>query len=665
MTRLLKKKGSSLLVAKILVLSRLLHKSLSKSPNKPPFVDHIRDQLASLRRRLLNRVDKQLSSPTTDISVLVENMCAFALATTSTPTDVLRHFHGVRKEAIAESFEHEDNVQEYILKALKLCVRTLQDTQAIFPRRLADSLAKLKTQPLMRDPEIRNMIELNLDIHERWLSEEARNYTPWPRHDELRRSDAETLLNAWAKDAISVFLRGMKSTLSSVQDLKAVALLRKELLETWLASGNRVPGLKSSAVLDDLRDVINSQLGTIVNKRAGDLNSVSSSISTILEQWRVDEAERNASLWTSATSSLDLSAGAETFKKAILNQTHGRTDLVQRVLSKYDTWAEKVLEVKAILKDMRDIRWDDDFGDDSADSDDEFGLNSKQGLLSDDDPRELAEAMQIALSKALVELQKSMLSVITGLAADVQKPAIVQAIFLLRVFREITDRLPRLALQSSDAESLSRPFSSSLIQPLHLILTSYVLRTSLSTYKTRLDKFASSKSTRGRILWEGNPQLPVQPSPSTFRFLHDLNQEMGRYGGDLWAPGAVRTIKSIGSKKLCEVLKISVDTITVTQSPSETTDQSGTNGTASNECTTTAKDDTANFDANKDKAVQLLFDILYLQRCVGLSDHDSEFDPLLETLSTAASLDAVTRERLAKSATDYRKRTYLLFALLS
>ncbi|KAF2811733.1 uncharacterized protein BDZ99DRAFT_440653 [Mytilinidion resinicola] len=660
MTRLLKKKGSSLLIAKILVMSRLLHKSLSQLTSKPPYVDHIRDQLASLRGRLLRRIDKQLSTPTADISMLVENMCAFALATSSTPTDVLRHFHGVRKDAIAESFEHEENVQEFILKALKLCVKTLQDTQAIFPRRLADSLAKLKLQPLMRDPEIRNITELNLDIHERWLSEEARNYTPWPRHDELQRAEAEKLLKAWAKDAISVFLKDTKTALSSVQDLRAVAVLRKELFETWLASGNRVPGLKSSAVLDDLRDVINTQLSTIASKRAGELESVSSAITKIMEQWPADEANTNTSLWNTTTSFLDIGAGAETFKNGILNRSHGRTELVQRVVSAYDTWTDQVLEVKTIIKEMTDIRWDDDIGDDSADSDNEFSLDSKQGLLSDDDPRKIEDAMQEALLKAMVELQKSMGGLITELAADVHDDTITRAMFLIRVLREITDRHPRLALRRLGKESASGPFSSSLIEPLHLMVTNSILRFPLSTYKTRLDKSTSSKVTRGRILWEGNPQLPVQPSPSTFRFLHDLNQEMGRYGGDLWAPGAVRTIKSTGGKQLCELLKASVDIITSQPIPSPTTEKGDTNGT---------EDASAYTDAKKDKAVQLLFDILYLQRCVGLSDYsiptDTQFELLLDTLSSAAHLDSVAREKLAKSATDYRKRTYLLFALLS
>ncbi|KAF2491293.1 hypothetical protein BU16DRAFT_529846 [Lophium mytilinum] len=667
MTRLLKKKGSSLLIAKILVMSRLLHKSLSQSTNKPPYVDQIRDQLASLRGRLLRRIDKQLSSPAADISILVENMCAFALATSSTPTDVLRHFHGVRKDAIADSFEHEENVQGFILKALKLCVKTLQDTQAIFPRRLADSLAKLKLQPLMRDPEIRNITELNLDIHERWLSDEARNYTPWPRHDELQRAEAEKLLKTWAKDAISVFLKNTKTALSRVEDLRAVAALRKELFETWLASGNRVPGLKSSAVLDDLRDVINAQLSTIVSKRAGELKRVSSAIATILERWPVDETNTNTSLWNTTTSSLDIGAGAETFKNGILTRTHGRTELVQRVVAAYETWTGQVLEVRSILKEMIDVRWDNDLGDDSADSDDEFGLDSKQGILSEDDPRKIDEAMQEALSKAMSELQKRVEGLITELAADAQVDAMTQAIFLVRVLREITDRHSRLALRSRGKDSDFRPFSSSLIEPLHLIVTNNVLKSPLSTYKSRLDKSASSKVTRGRILWEGNPQLPVQPSPSTFRFLHDLNQEMGRYGGDLWAPGAVRTIKRVGSKKLCEVLKTSVDMVTSrpVSSPREetTTPTPDENGVAVENVVY------ADTDVKKDKAVQLLFDILYLQRCVGLSDHSiptqANFEPLLDTLSTAASLDSVAREKLAKSATDYRKRTYLLFALLS
>ncbi len=97
--RLLRKRDSTLPAAKVLVLSRLLHKSLAQTAgDAAPFVEGLRVRLGSLRRRLLDRVDSQMAKA--DGAGLVEAMCAFSLATSSGPRDVLRHFLHVRREAV-------------------------------------------------------------------------------------------------------------------------------------------------------------------------------------------------------------------------------------------------------------------------------------------------------------------------------------------------------------------------------------------------------------------------------------------------------------------------------------------------------------------------------------------------------------------------------------
>ncbi|OCL10111.1 hypothetical protein AOQ84DRAFT_337951 [Glonium stellatum] len=654
MARLLKKGGSSLLIAKVLVLSRLLHKALSQAIKKPPFVDNVRDQLASQRRRLLSRIDRHLSGSTADTSTLVENMCAFSLATSSTPTDVLRHFHHIRMEAIAEAFKPHENVQEHILNGLKLCVQTLQDTQAIFPRRLADSLAKLKSHPLMQDPEIRAIAELNLDIHERWIVEEARNYTPWPRHDELKRADAEGLLKSWAKHAISSFLKSMKDVLSNVRGLKAVAELRRQLLETWLASGSGVPGLKS-----------------IVHVRAQGLHSITSEISKTLENWPTANREVMSSLWDSTITSMAISNGAESFKQEILNTSHGRNGSVLHIVSMYQQWANSVLETKRIIKEMREIRWDEDFGGGVDDSDDEFGLDPKQALLSEDDPHSLEEKVHEALSGALLELQKNLKTLIARLTSDMQESSLPKAIFLLRVLREVSERIPRLGLKDTESASPPTPFTPSLVEPLHNTLATVVSQSALASLKKSLRKISSSQHVLSRILWEGNPPLPVQPSPGTFKFLHTLSKDMGVYGGDLWAPGAVRMIKGVTGTEVYNLLKECANSIQAEDDMLEVHDEQA-NGIKKggdkdhsqvNEESTTDKG-----EVKKEMLTQLFFDISYLQLCLSLSGHNSSsdepFDTLLEATYEAANLDEASRVRLRKSAADYRKRTYLLFALL-
>ena len=150
MARLMRRDGSYLLNAKVLVISRLLHKALSQAKNKPPIVDKIWEKLLSMRRKLLHRIDKRLASTFSETTSLVEGMCAYALATSSAPSDVLQHFHRVRIEKMVSELKRvDDKLAEHGISALKLCIQTCLDTQVIFPRRLAEGLTKLKAYPLI------------------------------------------------------------------------------------------------------------------------------------------------------------------------------------------------------------------------------------------------------------------------------------------------------------------------------------------------------------------------------------------------------------------------------------------------------------------------------------------------------------------------------------
>src|SRR4051794_7745229 len=85
--RLLRDHESSLLAAKVLTVSRLLLKTLGHTTPPLPVLDTLRTQLASLRRHLLRRLDQRLSNLDSSLEQLVEAMCAFCLATSSSSSE--------------------------------------------------------------------------------------------------------------------------------------------------------------------------------------------------------------------------------------------------------------------------------------------------------------------------------------------------------------------------------------------------------------------------------------------------------------------------------------------------------------------------------------------------------------------------------------------------
>lgn len=671
MARLMRRDGSYLLIAKILVISRLIHKALSQTKDKSPIVDQLWERLLSMRRKLLRRIDKRLASTVGETGNLVESMCAYALATSSAPSDVLQHFHKMRLEKVVSELKRgDDELAKHGISALKLCIQTCLDTQTIFPRRLAESLSKLKTQPLIQDSDVRGLYELNLDVHDRWLGDEARNYTPWPRHDELQRPEADRILHRWSKDAIAAFLKGIKRALDGEDRLKEVAHLRQELIETWILSGSRMAGVKSTNVLNDLRDTMNDKLEGIVRERTQGLRSVVSELTTELDKFSTTD-DSSLSLWNHTAKSSDLSNGAQNFKSVILNTYQGRISSVTSLTTAFDKWMESVLEVRGIVKSMKEARWDDTFADDvDDDSDDEFA-DSKQTLLSNDDPRLLEEVTQDALSEALQNLGKSFSSIVDKSASD--SSAIQRGVYMLRVVREIGDRIPRLKLQDKSTP-LASPFAPESLQTLYNAITTSIELPTTAAYRKSLSTSLKTR-TNSHLLWEGNPPLPSQPSPTAFRFLRELNESMASLGSDLWAPAAVDVLKESVAEHVEEVLQDHVVKIksksiaTVKEDEDEEKDEkeSKVNGAEpavngdSNHATATQPSDKSN-ELQKQRLKQVLFDALYTQRFVAKPDDEDAFDVVRKV---DLDLDEAAMNRLKKNAADYAKKTYLLFAMLA
>ncbi|KAG4218721.1 hypothetical protein PC116_g32799, partial [Phytophthora cactorum] len=122
--------------------------------------------------------------------------------------------------------------------------------------------------------------------------------------------------------------------------------------------------------------------------------------------------------------------------------------------------------------------------------------------------------------------------------------------YILRILRDIRGRLPKLEEVKS--------FGLESVPSLHEKLAAHV---SISP----LEEFSSTALTRkrvaGRALWEGEPALPAQPSPGTFKLLRNLILSMGDAGLDLWTPAAVNVLKRTFGKQLVEVWRKELDNL--------------------------------------------------------------------------------------------------------
>ncbi|KAJ6042723.1 uncharacterized protein N7446_013789 [Penicillium canescens] len=612
-TRLLRRRASLLLISKILVVSRLLHKTLSQHESVPPFLDDLRNQLAPLWRTLLKRIEKRLASTGATEDDIIESLAAYCLATSSSSDDAIHHFHQVRLDVIASQL---DLSRENIPKALQLFVRTLQTSKVLRHRQFSEVLSKLKARPILADPEIRSLDGLEVEVLGRWVAPVVKNFTPWIKLSELNRTDGIDSIKEWSLQAFEKFAEGCQKDLAHSNDFSELLSLR--------ASTESGRGRRQSLF---------HCLG--LGKK---------------------EHESVRSLWDGDLIVAEYSNGAQTFKQTVADRLLGRDEDVSTVLVTYKAWLTSIQEVNESIDSLRRMRWTDILVGGEVE-DEDIDITPR---LNEDDPRLLSDALHSAVRESFNNLQTSFSSAFKSFGSSHSSE---KATFLLRLIRLVRRDIPARFVAGDFV------FSSDIVPELQKLLASEAVAKTgslkmLPSSKTH-PQTGKAKMVPGRSLWEGNPAVPVQPSASTFKFLRRLTSTMDTCGSDLWDPSTVQALKQALKKELETAITSSLDDLESPDSPSksETNDEEpATNGDKDQEKEPAEYNTEGQVDALRDWKMQLFFDSLYLSRMLG---EQYQLADVVARAQKSADPSAEAVKTIRQSANEYWARTELLFGLLA
>ncbi|PYH48192.1 uncharacterized protein BP01DRAFT_334762 [Aspergillus saccharolyticus JOP 1030-1] len=662
-SRLLRRRGPLLLVAKLMVISRLLHKTFSQQPAVPPFVENLRNQLASLRRTLLRRVDKRLAPAKATPDEIIEALAAYCLATSSSSDDAIRYFHQIRLDAIGSQLEVNDPTGENILNSLRLYIRTLQTSKILLSRRLSDVLNKLKARPLLTDPEVRGLEDLDLGVLGRWVTPEVSNFTPWIKLSELSKAEIENIIKKWSKPAFEKYVQGSRVALTKWSDFSELLTLRAKVLELWLSSRSSTPAHSSLQVLKGIRSVLNERLMGILVDQAQDLDKFGQSVASTIASWSDQTHSHSQSLWDESLISIDYSNGSSHFKQAVVNRLLGRDGDILVSLRQYQAWLQAVDKSKRSIDVLRQVRWSDVL-DEGEDEDLEVGIPA---ILTDDDPRLLREALEAAIKKAFEALDNSFNETFKAL----QNPSLSEkAAFMLKLIRLIQREVPVESMPANYA------FANGVVPQLQLILSTKI-SAHTRPWKPPAYSVGTDRGVPGRSLWEGDPAIPVQPSPSAFKYLRRLTKSMSHYGPGLWDASTVQCLKRTLQK---EFVKIAASTMQQMKSsftaPQEAKDnlpevndsepptQNGDDDSPPNPETETENTDP--YKSLQDHMVQLYFDTSYFKNAFEVGDSEtSHLAEVLGTIRGELEDQSQATMRIDQAAREHWKRTHLLFGLLT
>ncbi|POR32131.1 Conserved oligomeric Golgi complex subunit 1 [Tolypocladium paradoxum] len=660
------KRGDRLVLAtKVWVLGRLLIKSFEEEAPDESVKHHVekaRKTQGTLRRRLLSGVKKVLekSDESTEREDVLKALCAYSLVTSSGAKDVLQHFLSARGKAMALAFDLEEGERatstEDVVQGLKLYTRTLLDVQALVPAKLSPALAGLKSHRLLADTSLQRLEGLRLDVYERWCSEEIQYFTPFIRHDDLDGRQARDILTKWAKKGGEVLVKGMTKTLEQMADFKSIMELRTQVLQLWIRDGGKARGFDPLEMQDGLRDAINARMLAVLETKVTKLRLVGSEVRATLEGWQEGVTDKHPGLWDEDGYDTALSNGAAPFVQEVVSRLYGRSDAVSKAVHSYNSWFHVIDDVKDVVERLRKQRWDNDYDE----IEDEDTIEARQQALSKDDPRKLQERLDTTLDKSFTELEEHLGKLWEERAEGPTSGAI--AMYLIRILRDIRSQLPE--------RSAIEGFGLAIVPGLHNRVAVHVATPAMDDFATTA---LSDRRVPGKSLWEGEPPLPNQPSPGIFQFLQSLSLSMTDAGVDLWTAAAVAVMKKHLCARLGEMWRKELSGLSAKETTNEpkdgektSRDDKGPGESQTSEEGQQGKLPTAG--QTRDLCVQWLFDITFLQCCVGnISGTPSgELKRLEDEIYNHTGPDDKTsRQRIGKASQDYWQRTSLLFGLLA
>ncbi|POS83790.1 hypothetical protein EPUL_005512, partial [Erysiphe pulchra] len=632
-----------ILAVKIQAVSTLLLRSVEElgfqeSESCQQKVREMRKKLDTLNLKLLDAIEKALKRDIKNSQEsIIQSLTAFSLTTNSDIIDVLKYFLDLREEVVANYFtEDSQNMSTGVVKAIILFAWTLLDTPIIFSKGLSENLSNLKLEPFLKDKSIRDIEELRLDEFENWFSEAVLCYRPCINHKNLDKSLTASILKGWQTKTSQLLLQKLSNLIENQADLKTLIDLRNKIFKAWIKEGENIENFDVLAFLKELRNIINDRIFGIIQQRCKGLLHFFEEIKITVASWEPGVTDKQASLWDKSILEMDVNNGADLFKKSIIARTNGRNDAVSRVFLSYQKWRESIDEILLYIDQMKSQKWNSDY----EGIEEDMNIIAMCDMFNIEDSQLLQQHLDHGLSKAFKGMQEGIESLLASNEKNTNLGQI--SVYIFRIIRDIRSNLP----PNNDIQG----FGITIFDFLYDKLALTVIGDSVVVFIKAFEK----QRITGRVLWEGDPELTVQPSPAAFKFLYNLVIVMSKTGQDLWTPNAILVLKRMLSDQLIRRWNEALEEKSIDEeNPTNIESQIKENSKSNN--------------LIKDIMIQAYFDFsLILKRALKYDDSASNtsITNLEALIISRGELNTPMQERISESASSYWKKTHLLFGIL-
>lgn len=513
--------------ARLIVIARLLLKSLSDLEAIAKSVLSMRDKLTSLRRKLLLQVETRLINPTSDLPDVLESICCYCLVTSSSAEDALAYMRHLRLEKIRRKLTISEQPSS-VAEALSYQLSSLQTFKSLIGRPLVEAMNDLQKKAIMAEPSIRNLESLDLDRILSLIPNDIRSFTPYFKRVAPSFDEMQSKFEAWSREACEAFSSALRERLAGMAQMSDILELRRQLYSLLM------PNYFSTAAGAHIRDQIAEALSEKVREICR-LQSVILEHSKNLLLTKEATGKPAKLLWDSTLALGNLDAGGQKLIREVTKRHAGHNSRFFKGLKSLDTWILSAETTLSQLEDMSKIRWRDIIEEPDEENEDE--AESLIKLLSETEPKLYKTTLQDSLGVAVLAFETKIAE--AAATAINEKSNVSHLTALLRSIRASTTSLQQSFPKEAKFEML-RDVTGRLQHVIAAEVADQLSRTIQN----------GTKAGKG-----GNLELPDDmPSPRAFSTLRQLCKIMLDIGGtDVWSPPLVELVKEAVAARIFTV----------------------------------------------------------------------------------------------------------------
>ncbi|EXJ62471.1 hypothetical protein A1O7_02908 [Cladophialophora yegresii CBS 114405] len=503
--------------ARLIVVSRLLLKSLHDREATTRCLNFLRGKLTSLRRQLLLRVESNLTNPTSKLPDLLESICSYCLVTSSSAEDTLAHLRQLRLDKIRRRLTASKQPST-IREVLRYQLTSLQSFRSLIGLPVIEAMNDLQKRPILEDPSIRNLESLDIDRIASLIPDDIRSFVPYFKRSAPTSEALQYKFESWSQDACRVLSDALRQCLSEMSHVSEVLELRKRLYTLLLPSYFSTPA--GSYIKEQIAQAINEKVGVVCQMQGAQLDQ---STNLLLQQ----EARGKPAqlLWDEDIALAGLDVGGNKLVRQVRKRHAGHNGALSKASKTLARWLSAANATLRQLDATSQTRWRDILEEPDYDNEDEAVDLIQE--LGETDPKVYKETLETSLREAVLRHE----SCIAETAAQIldQKSDISHAVAALRSIRLSISSLKHVSPENTKFERFR-----DVLPRLQQTLANEVVE--------QLSKKVRSGDRAGK--WDATILPDNMPSPQAFSTLRHLCRIMLDLGGtDLWSPPLIALVK--------------------------------------------------------------------------------------------------------------------------